>query len=89
MTRLVWNHPHISPQKMKELTFWANDELFTTQNSMRTAAKVLYQSLQMWRKQGLGKFSVPVWAGNIETLGVPLRKLARYGSRSMVDENNR
>ena len=69
---------------MRELMFWANDQLFTTRNSMRTAGKVLYQSLQTWKTHGLRNFSVPVWAGNIETLGVPLRELARYGSRSKL-----
>lgn len=87
-TRLVWNHPHISPVKMRELMFWANDQLFAVRNSMRTAGKVFYQSIQTWKKHGLRNFSVPVWAGNIETLGVPLRELARYGSRTTANESN-
>ncbi len=81
-TCLVWNHPYITPQRMSELQFWANDQLFTPRNSIRTGAKVLRQALRMILRGGWHNFSVPVWTGNIDTLSVPLRKLVTYGGRA-------
>jgi hypothetical protein len=81
-TYLVWNHPHITPQRMRELQFWANDVLFTPRNSIRTAAKVMRQALRAFVRSGWHNFSVPIWTGNIDTLSVQLHELMTYGSRS-------
>lgn len=37
---LVWNHPHLTPEKMKELQLWANRKLFTSSRALRTLSKV-------------------------------------------------
>lgn len=38
---LVWNHPAIEPEEMRELQVWANRKLFTSRRALRSAAKVL------------------------------------------------
>lgn len=81
-TCLVWNHPHVSPERLRELMFWANDQLFTPRNSIRTATKVAKQALRVLLRRGWRDLSVPLWTGNIDTLSVPLRDLVTYGSRS-------
>ena len=81
-TSLVWNHPHISPDKMRQLMFWANDQLFTSRNSLRTAAKVVRQTAKTVVKHGWRGFAVPLWSGNIDTLSLPLKELITYGSRT-------
>lgn len=81
-TCLVWNHPHITPRRLSELQFWANDQLFTARNSIRTATKVVRHAFQGLMKNGWHNFSVPMWSGNIDTLSVPLRELVTYGNRA-------
>lgn len=80
-THLVWNHPHISPQRMRELQFWANDVLFTPANSIRTATKIMRQGARTLLRGGWRHFSAPAWSGNIDMHSIPLRELAQYGSR--------
>jgi radical SAM superfamily enzyme YgiQ (UPF0313 family) len=78
-THLVWNHPHVSPQRMRQLMFWANDVLFTPRNSLRTAWKIALQSAKnIARNRGM---SAPVWAGDIDRMSVTPKELSRYGSR--------
>lgn len=81
-THLVWNHPNISPRRLRELQFWANDVLFTPRNSMRTATKVVRQGLRGLLRGGRRRLSAPVWSGNIDVTSIPLRELALYGSRA-------
>jgi radical SAM superfamily enzyme YgiQ (UPF0313 family) len=38
---LVWNHPAISPEQMKELQFWADRQLSTSRRALRTLAKII------------------------------------------------
>ncbi len=38
---LVWNHPQITPQQMKELQAWANTQLTGSRRTMRTITKLL------------------------------------------------
>jgi hypothetical protein len=38
---LVWNHPSISPQQMKDLQLWADRQLSTSRRAMRTLAKIV------------------------------------------------
>ena len=80
-SRLVWNHPNISPAKMRELMFWASDELFNLRSSFRTVSKIAIQAVKIAGQRGVRNASFPVWSGNIETLAVPLRELITYGSR--------
>jgi len=82
MTHLVWNHPNISPRRLRELQFWANDVLFTPSKSLRTVTKVVRQGLRGLLGGGWRNFSAPVWSGNIDTLPIPLRELTLYGSRA-------
>jgi bacteriochlorophyll C12 methyltransferase len=85
-TNLVWNHPNISPHRLQELMFWANDELFTATNSWRTATKVAGQAIGNVLTRGWRGFALPpVWSGNIDTLAVPLRELITYGSRARAN----
>lgn len=37
---LVWEHPHISPEDMRELQRWANQTLFTSSRALRMIAKL-------------------------------------------------
>ena len=37
---LVWNHPHITPQQMKELQVWANGQLTGSRRTLRTLTKL-------------------------------------------------
>lgn len=41
---LVWRHPHIRPEEMREVQEWAHEELFTTARGLRTLQKVLWYS---------------------------------------------
>ena len=51
---LVWNHPNISPQKMKELQVWANQKLTSTRKALRTISKfILYFGKQSPNLDGL------------------------------------
>lgn len=68
-THLVWNHPNITPERMRELMFWANDYLFTRRNSMNTAVKIVSQALAVLRNRYTGPMSVPLWTGNIDIGG--------------------
>jgi len=70
-THLVWNHPHISASRMRELMFWANDYLFTTRNSLRTARKIVTQACRTVRKHGFYNFGAPLWTGNIDLITQP------------------
>lgn len=45
-THLVWRHPHISPDKMRELLFWANDVLYTKGTTFGTLQKILRQNMR-------------------------------------------
>jgi radical SAM superfamily enzyme YgiQ (UPF0313 family) len=51
---LVWNHPKISPEQMRELQFWADRQLATSRRAFRTLAKVmLFGNTQSASAQGL------------------------------------
>ena len=39
---LVWNHPNISPEKMRELQLWANARLRSPVKTIRTISKQLF-----------------------------------------------
>lgn len=38
---LVWNHPHISPEEMRDLQHWANSKLSSSRRALRTLSKFL------------------------------------------------
>lgn len=84
-TNLVWNHPHIEPAQMRELMLWANDQLFTRSNSFRTARKVATQAVKSVIRDRTWKPKAPIWTGNIDTLGVPIKELVKYGGRGSYD----
>ncbi|MCH9647343.1 MAG: radical SAM protein [Deltaproteobacteria bacterium] len=66
-THLVWGHPSISPEKMRELLFWANDELFTRKSSLSTLNKMVRQNLmRVVRRPWQGVSRTPLWAGGID-----------------------
>src|SRR5882672_8470088 len=77
-TNLVWNHPHVSPERMRELMFWANDQLFTARTSLGTAKKIVSRALHLLVTGGWRTFSAPAWAGNIDTLSVSRSELITY-----------
>lgn len=78
-TTLVWKHPSISPRRMRELMFWANDQLFCPSNSFRTATKILRQAVRAYF--GGVSFSAPLWAGNIDLKSISRRELVKYGTQ--------
>ena len=47
-THLVWNHPNISPAKMRELLFWSNDTLYTKKTTFITLKKMFRQKIENW-----------------------------------------
>jgi radical SAM superfamily enzyme YgiQ (UPF0313 family) len=53
-THLVWNHPRVSPDKMRELLSWANDTLYTNRTTFNTLKKIVVQNLVRFagRRQG-------------------------------------
>ena len=69
-THLVWNHPNVTPEQMRELLFWSNDLLFTTRNSLRTLGKIVRRSASRFFFQSkLSAPGAPVWAGQIDAAG--------------------
>lgn len=71
-THLVWNHPHIAPERMRELLFWANRQLYDWRVAGRTLGKMLRQNVQhsVRRRRGSGR----------RTAGLGVSPEARHGS---------
>ena len=68
-THLVWNHPNVSPEEMRELLFWSNDLLFTMRNSSRTLGKIVRRSLSRFFLQTKRSApGTPIWAGQIDAV---------------------
>jgi len=45
-THLVWRHPRISPDKMRDLLFWANNLLYTRGATFNTLNKIIRQNMR-------------------------------------------
>jgi len=55
---LVWNHPNITSEQMKELQFWADRQLSTTPRALRTLAKIVaYGGTSRFSAGGLRMFA--------------------------------
>ncbi len=51
---LVWNHPNISPDEMKKLQGWANEQLNSSKRALRTLSKlVLFHGKEQINLDGL------------------------------------
>lgn len=64
---LVWKHPNIHQEKMKELQLWANNKLFTASRALRTLSKVLLHDCSgRWTSKGMMRIAKGSIAGVLQ-----------------------
>lgn len=81
---LVWRHPHIRPEEMKELQQWAHEELFTTRRALRTLEKVLVYSGTPRPSAQAARY---LWKGARRRELTPRERLGLAGTRRWGESN--